>query len=198
MKLSAVLARIGLAPRTLPVAKEALDDAKATLEQFRAQYAAAGLDAEALLDAGPDALKAHIASFENSAEVAQLTAKLETAAADLTSARAEVDSLKAAATQATTTIAAQTQTIATAKTIFASVGFNADLTTTTDPAAFKAQFEKHAKESAALELAKAGHPPVKQGGGEEVTVKTMTHAAFSALTPGAKSRFCLAGGRIEG
>jgi hypothetical protein len=67
---SDLLAAVGLAPKTLPQAKETLDTANATLDSVAALFEAAGLNLEQMLAAGPDALKAHIESIDNAEELA--------------------------------------------------------------------------------------------------------------------------------
>lgn len=164
--LTKILSALGVAPKNLPQASETIGTAKATLEQLNALFAAAGLDAETMLAAGPDSLKAHLASLDQGGEVTKL-------GADLTAARSEIESLKASATENAAKLTAATQTVSTAQTLFASVGFTGELSTSTDPKALRAKFANHVKEQAALELAKAGHAT----GVKEVATETITTAA---------------------
>jgi hypothetical protein len=112
MKLSDLLSAIGLAPKTLADAQAKLTPAKATLDSVAALFSAAGLDLDAMLAAGPDALKAHLDSLGESAktladeqaraaglesDLIEATAKLERASTDLSGALAEINTLKAAA-----------------------------------------------------------------------------------------------------
>lgn len=188
MTISAILSAIGIAPKNLPQASETLATAKSTLEQVSAMFAAANLNLDQMLAGGLDSLRAHIASVDNSAEVTTLTDKVTT--------------LTAAATAAATTIAAQSKaieghnaTISTAKALLVSVGFTNDIATA-KAEDVKAAFADHTKKAAALELQKAGHAPVATIDPNAIDTKTMTRAAFSALSPGAKSRFSLAGGKL--
>lgn len=139
-----LLAAIGLAPKTLPQAKETLDTAKATLDSVAALFTAAGLNLEQLLAAGPESLKAHLASIENTKELAEaleekkkLASKLEAETALLNGA---VDKIEAYA-QA-----------------FQAIGISSDASAS-DGKAIKSAFEAHVQKQTTLALAKTGHPP---------------------------------------
>ena len=81
MSLSSVLSALGLAPKTLTEARGTLDTSKATLESVAALFTTAGLNLEAFLGAGPESLKAHLASLDNAAQVAALSIDLASARA---------------------------------------------------------------------------------------------------------------------
>ena len=83
MSLSTVLASLGLKPKNLEEARNAIEPARATLDNVNALFAAAGLNLETLLAAGPESLKAHLASLDNAAQVATLTEDLGRAKTEL-------------------------------------------------------------------------------------------------------------------
>ena len=95
MSLSSVLSALGLAPKTLTEARGTLDTSKATLESVAALFTTAGLNLEAFLAAGPESLKAHLASIDNAAQVAALSLELASAKSALETRAGEVASLEA-------------------------------------------------------------------------------------------------------
>jgi chromosome segregation ATPase len=112
MTISALLSALGLAPKNLPEAAAKLTPAKQTLDSVAALFTAAGLDLDAMLATGPDALKAHLDSLGESAkaladaqaratgletDLLEAQAKLEGLTKDLTEAKAEITTLKSAA-----------------------------------------------------------------------------------------------------
>lgn len=136
MKLSDILSKLGFAPKDLEQARTAMEPAKATLELVGTLFANAGLNLDQMLEAGPDALKAHLDAMNAADE------KLAAALERCDELKAENEAVKAAS-------------VALGE-AFESVGFKP-----TAGADVKAAFADHVKKAAALELAKAGHPPVK-------------------------------------
>jgi chromosome segregation ATPase len=160
MKLSQILSAVGLAPKDLEQARNTIEPAKAALEQANTLFANAGLNLESMLEAGPDALKAHIESLGNSEE-------------ELASALLEVESLTAKAE------AIQTK-VASLESAFASTGLKLE-----GVEDVKAAFADHVKKAAAVELAKAGHPPVAVVNVEQKTAtQEEIFATYKAMPPG--------------
>jgi hypothetical protein len=147
MSLSSVLSALGLAPKTLTEARGTLDTSKATLESVAALFTTAGLNLEAFLGAGPESLKAHLASIDNAAQVAALSLELATAKSALETKAGEVASLEAS-------LAARTAVLST-------LGI-AEMQTADTPEAIKSAFAAHVAKQTTLALAKTGHPPVHQ------------------------------------
>lgn len=84
MTFNDLLAKVGLAPKTLTEAEDILAPTKATLDSVAALFAAAGLNLDAMLEAGPESLKAHLDSISEAGDEAvaravELEAQLETA-----------------------------------------------------------------------------------------------------------------------
>lgn len=145
MSLSSVLSALGLAPKTLTEARGTLDTSKATLESVAALFTTAGLNLEAFLAAGPESLKAHLASIDNAGQVASLSLELASAKSALETRAGEVASLEAS-------LAARTSVLST-------LGI-AELQTADTPEAIKSAFAAHVAKQTTLALAKTGHPPV--------------------------------------
>jgi hypothetical protein len=136
MTFSAVLSLFGLAPKTLPQAQAAFETVKGTLDSVNALFVAAGLNLEQMLTAGPDALKAHIAS------VSAADGALATAQTKVTDLEGKLN--------------AANQRVEASSALLTAIGATAE----TKPEDFKALLATHVKEQAALELAKTGHNPV--------------------------------------
>lgn len=141
--LSAVLSALGLAPKTLPQAKETIDGAKATLDSVAALFTAAGLNLEQMLAAGPDALKAHLESLDDSEALAEavlendrLSTELETAKASTLALNSQLSALNFVASE---------------------VGLKVEAAT--KPEDIKTAFAAHIAKATTLALAKTGHPP---------------------------------------
>lgn len=145
MSLSSVLSALGLAPKTLTEARGTLDTSKATLESVAALFTTAGLNLEAFLGAGPESLKAHLASIDNAAQVAALSLELASAKSALETTAGEVASLEAS-------LEARTAVLST-------LGI-AEMQTADTPEAIKSAFAAHVAKQTTLALAKTGHPPV--------------------------------------
>ena len=145
MSLSSVLSALGLAPKTLTEARGTLDTSKATLAAVVDLFSTAGLDLETLLAAGPESLKAHLASLDNAGQVSALTA-------DLATIKADHEALTKALAVRDDTLSAFAQT-------FATIGM-ADITNKTPAAEVTAAFTAHVAKQTTLALAKTGHPPV--------------------------------------
>ena len=144
MSLSSVLSALGLAPKTLTEARGTLDTSKATLESVAALFTTAGLNLEAFLGAGPESLKAHLASLDNAGQVASLSLELASAKSALETTAGEVASLEAS--------------LASRTAILSTLGI-AELQTADTPEAIKAAFTAHVAKATTLALAKTGHPP---------------------------------------
>jgi hypothetical protein len=143
MQFSAVLSLLGIGPKTLPQAQATLETAKSTFDSVDAMFSSAGLNLEQMLAAGPDALKAHIASLgakdvdlaAAQAKTAELEGKLAAAASETEAANAKFSAIGAA---------------------LEPLG----ITATTKPEEYSAVVAAHVKQAASLELAKTGHAPV--------------------------------------
>lgn len=160
MKLSQILSAVGLAPKDLEQARNTIEPAKAALEQVNTLFSNAGLNLESMLESGPDALKAHIESLSNSDE-------------ELANALLEVESLTAKAEKAEAKAVAIEAAVA-------STGLN--LAGVEDA---KAAFADHVKKAAAVELAKAGHPPVAVvNAGNTPATQDDIFATYKAMPPG--------------
>lgn len=109
-----------------------------------ALFTAAALDQAALVAAGPDALKLHIESLDNSEELAEALQENEKLAADLESAKG--------------TLALRDSTLESFNFAFSAIGL-ADITNKTPAADVKTKFEAHVQKQTTLALAKTGHPP---------------------------------------
>ena len=182
--LNSLLSALGIQPKNLTEARGTLDNAKATIEQATALFTAAELDMDALLQAGPDSLKAHIDSL--GAKDGELAAALD-----------KINALEAASTENFFTISSLEEEVQTARGLFEVVGYespeNGD-----DPEACKAAFESYVKKAAALELAKVGHAPVSFVPEQKIGSRQLTAAEFGALPTFEKMNFATSGGRIVG
>jgi hypothetical protein len=145
-KLSDFLASLTAPAKTLTEAKGALDQSRATLDSVAAMFTAAGLDLDAMLAAGPESLKAHLAL-------------LATKDAELAAALEKSGQLEAQLKTANDAIATHGTALALRDGFLSAIGFSVKPEATAEDA--KNAFAKHTKEAAALELAKAGHPPVR-------------------------------------
>lgn len=110
-----------------------------------ALFTAAALDQAALVAAGPDALKLHIESLDNSEELAaaleaneDLQTKLTEAGKQLSGMQAQVD---------------------VSNEIFDAIGIEDPINPEADAAGIKKAFEAHVAKQTTLALAKTGHPP---------------------------------------
>lgn len=167
MTFSAVLSALGLAPKTIDQAKGSLASAAQTLESVSALFTTAGLSLEQMLTAGPESLKAHLASLsakdgELAAALAKVTALEAQAVTDAAKILGEAAKVTAANARADALIAA-----------LAPVGIKAD----TKTEEFSALLTKHVKEQAAVVLSGTGHKPVS-----EVTT-TLPAAGAVAIDP---------------
>lgn len=131
--------------KTLEQSRAQLAAAKASAETVAALFTAVPLDLDAMIAAGSDSLKAHIASV--SAKDGELAAALAKAT--------ELEGKLATATTLAQSVTAQRDS---SVSILTSIGFTPVPTSTEAEA--KAAFDSHVKKAAALELAKAGHLPV--------------------------------------
>ena len=169
---SDLLAAVGLAPKTLPQAKETLDTAKATLDSVAALFDAAGLNLEQMLAAGPDALKAHIDSLDN--------------AEDLATALDEAARLDEQLTETDARLADCLTQIASANTILSEIGLS-PLAAGLTPEKAKEAFSSHVAKATTLALAKTGHPPAHVPVAEVAPTAQPTaaeiHATWKAMKP---------------
>lgn len=157
--------------KTLDQAKTNTTAAKAKVEAVAQLFENAGLDVDAMLSTGPDALKAHLASVgATDAQLAEINTKLATATTELAAKNALV-------TTHANTIAAQTTKISeleTAKTTGVAVAIEM--------------------------LAKAGHVVVKEQpdnkGPAQSTAALKTRAEVNAMSPGDRQKYYREGGRL--
>jgi hypothetical protein len=182
--LNSLLSALGIQPKNLTEARGTLDTAKSTIEQATALFSAAGLDMDAMLQAGPDSLKAHIDSL--GAKDSELAVALE-----------KINALETAAASASSDITALQEEIENARGLFEVVGYESP-ENGEDPEACKAAFESYVKKAAALELAKVGHAPVSFVPEQKIGAKQLTAAEFGALPTHEKMNFATSGGRIAG
>jgi hypothetical protein len=149
--------------KTLALANDQLAAASARHEATAALFATAGLDLEAMLAAGPDSLKAHLAALTaRDEELAAAKASLAEHAVALATARADHE-------QTAATAQAQAQ-------LLASIGFDS-----ARPAAdLPATFAQHVALRATELLAHRGHPPLAAAGPgpDPATTATASTAAF--------------------
>jgi len=148
MKFSALLAAVGLQPKTLTEARETLEPAKATLESVNALFSTAGLNLETLLAAGPDSLKAHLETCSVKAE-------------EFSALETQISEKQKALETITGTLAVRDNTLSAFAETFAAIGM-ADITNKTPAAEVTAAFQTHVAKQVVLANAKAGHPPVHQ------------------------------------
>lgn len=141
---SKILSALGVAPKTLPQATETLGEAKNTLDSVAALFTAAGLNLEQMLAAGPDALKAHLESIDNTEELAAALQENERIEAELAADHATIEALNA-------NLAGHTE-------ILTMIGIPAP-SALSDPTKIKTAFETHVSKQTTLALAKTGHPP---------------------------------------
>lgn len=177
-KFSDFLASLTAPARTLTEAKGAIDQSRATLDSVAAMFTAAGLDLDAMLAAGPDALKAHLKSVDTAEE--------------LTATLAAKTALEAQLKTANDAIAKHGADLALRDGFLSAIGFAVKPEAKADEA--KAAFEKHVKQAAALELAKAGHPApvaavVRRPDTPAATSSDAQHyATYKAMPDGAEKR----------
>ncbi len=132
--------------KTLEQSRAQLAAAKLSAEAVAALFTTAGLDLDALLAAGSDSLKAHVT------QAAELIAGQQTTIADLKGQLAK------ATESLTTTAASLSATTVTLNSLGASFGYTFSATSTAADA--QTALAAHVKKEAALELAKGGHRPV--------------------------------------
>lgn len=168
MKFSEVLSALASPFKTLPQATAALEPAKATLDSVSALFTAAGLNLETMLAAGPDSLKAHLASLDHSADLAALNQKftaLENQAKELqTTAAAQLKEVEALA--------------GTVKHFATAIGV--PLSADTKREDYVKLFEAHVAKATTLALAKTGHPPAHVPAATETTTAIATDADLAA------------------
>jgi hypothetical protein len=168
--LSKLLSALGLAPKTLDQAHATLTEARATLDSVNALFAAAGLNLEQLLAAGPESLKAHLDSLDDSEAFAE--------------ALLENENLSAQVAALTTARDALTAQLAAFGQISTALGIT--LTADTKPEAIAAAFDQHVSLATTRELAKTGVPPVPNAPAEPAPTKTDAELAaeYAALPLG--------------
>lgn len=168
--LSKILSTLGVAPKTLPQATETLTEAKGFAEAVAALFTAANLNVEQLLASGPESLKAHLESLDDSEALASALLEIETLEKNAESAAEQIGALTDRATAFTAA--------------FTTIGLN-DQSALSDPSKIKTAFEAHVSKQATLALAKTGHPPahVPASAIDDVTPKhdDTDKAAIAAL-----------------
>jgi hypothetical protein len=150
--LSKLLALFSKPAISLQAANETVAQAQTALTRVGEMFAAAGLNLEAMLEAGTDSLKAHLASLDQSAEIAALGEKVKATAEQLAGAQALLATAKIEAETAEAALKAHAE-------LLKVVGFDAQ---SAQPEDFKAIFTAHVEKHAALVLARDGRPPVAQ------------------------------------
>lgn len=144
--LTALLSALGIAPKTLPQARETIDASRAFAESVNALFTAAGLNLEQLLAAGPDSLKAHLDSLDNSAELADALTEIARYDEELGSAQEQLSALSSQ--------------LSAFQAIASTIGVPDLATVSTPPEAIAAAFTEHIHKATTLALAQTGHPPV--------------------------------------
>ena len=157
-------------PKTLPQATETITEARATLNSVGALFDNAGLNLEQLLTAGPDALKAHLESIDNTEELAEALQENEALSKNLEDANGHIGTLTANATAFLS--------------VFSAVGFEgADIKADE----FKTKFDAHVSKQTTLALAKTGHPPAHVPAADVTPGAKPTgaelHATWKAMKP---------------
>jgi hypothetical protein len=167
-----LLAALGLAPKNLPQAKEAIDGAKATLDSVNTLFEAAGLNLEQMLAGGPDALKAHIESVDLGEELAEVLQENERLSAEIQTATASGLALNSQLSALNSVVAAIGLTPA----------------ATLKPEEITTAFDRHISKATTLALAKTGHPPAHVPAADaapaaaQPTVAEL-HAQWKAMKP---------------
>lgn len=159
--------------KTLEQSRAQLAAAKVSAEAVAALFTAASIDLDALLAAGSDSLKLHIEG---------LSAK----DGELAAAQAKVSDLEGKLTAANTQAATLTAANATTVSFLTEIGFVPVATATADEA--KKAFAAHVSKAAALELAKTGHAPLATVTAEQLAAPSADasradHYAFMAKLP---------------
>lgn len=174
ISFSALLTSLGIAPKTLPQAQYLLAPAKAQLDSIAALFTAAGLPLEEMLAAGPDSLKAHLASLDQSETIKELTANLKAANDNTENFMAQVSDLNLQVSGLKSQVSAFSSVAST-------LGISATDTAPT-PEAIATAFKSHIEKSASAILAKDGRPPVAHvaQGTVEKPASTDTSAEITA------------------
>jgi hypothetical protein len=133
--------------KTLEEFRAQVAAAKASAEQVATLFTTASLDLDALLAAGPDSLKLHLAG---------LSAK----DSELATAQAKVAELEGMLVARSSEVITEKGRAYVAVSFLTEIGFVPAATVTGADA--KAAFDSHVKQAAALELAKTGHKPVAE------------------------------------
>lgn len=187
MQISSLLTALGIAPKTLPQALDQIAPARAQLDSIAALFTAAGLPLEEMLAAGPESLKAHLASLDQSETIAALTAEKSDLAAQLEAASSKLQAHSSDLQAASSQLQA-----------FSSIASTLGIPATDTPPTAEAidtAFKSHIAQAASTLLAKDGRPPVAhvaQGTEEKKPAAAMTdaehRAAHLALPEGSKER----------
>ena len=162
---SAVLSSFTLPVKSIDHARTTFDQARATLDSVSALFTAAGLNLEQMLAAGPDALKAHLDSIDNTEELAEALQDNERLAAESAAWSAKSDSLRAVAT---------------------SLGI--DLDQSPDAEAIATAFHGHVEKAVTLRLAQHGTPPIPNAPAAAPTRTDADLAAEYAALPAGPAR----------
>jgi hypothetical protein len=193
--LSDLKAAFGLSPKTLAQATGTIADAQAALNSVEALFSAAGLDLPAMLAAGPDSLKAHLASLDQAEGIKALELRASGAEAKVTEITGQL-----ATEQTAHGVTAEALKVHAAA--LKSVGFDAAAKDKDGkPVEFSAAFKSHVAQEATLLLAKDGRPPVVTGlpaakpGAKKGP--TMTFTEWKALGDCARAQFFKDGGSLD-
>ena len=180
--LKALLASFSAAPKTLDQARHGLEKSAEFAASVNLLFTAAGLNLETLLAAGPDSLKAYLASFDGD-DVA------------LAALQTERDGLAGQLTLAQTQLAERTALITAHADLLKSIGV--DTAAATTPEAVKPALDAHVAKQVTLALAKTGHPPVQHIDASSAGAPTtLSRAAWSALPSREAMAFINRGGRL--
>lgn len=182
-KISDFLASLTGRPKNFDAAAASLIEAKTQLDSVNALFSAAGLNLDQLLAAGPDSLKAHLASLDNSDQIKALTERTE-----------KLESEAKALTENTAAQVKAVEAITAQLSAFNSIASTIGLATTegmkSTPDQITAAFSAHVAKQTTLALAKTGHPPVTVISTEVETIAATPesdaklYAEYSAMKPG--------------
>ena len=186
MKLSDIVALFKSEPKTLDQAKTTLASAGASLDSVSSLFTAAGLNLDTMLAAGPDSLKAHLASLDQNEGIEAMKGELATAKSALTAAQATASEL----TAKVTTLTAQAAELGG---IITQIGFDPKAVGSDGkPQDVKSAFAAHVAKAATAELAKHGIAPVaaitKKATEQAATLTDEQHLAAYAKMPPGKER----------
>ena len=179
--LKALLATFSAAPKTLDQARHGIDQSKAFADSVNTLFVNANLSLETLLAAGPESLKAHLASLAGDD-------------AALAALQTERDGLSGQLTLAQTALAERTALVTAHADLLKTLGL--DTTAATTPEALRPALDAHVSKQVTLALAKTGHPPVQHIDGAAVKAQSMTRGEWNKLPSAQGMAFINQGGRL--